>query len=66
LKEKLHKLIKKVESEEYTANSLEILCTIDPGRYREIDELLNAETRGKAIVEVLSFKETAEGEEKWD
>lgn len=66
LKEKLYKLIKKTESEEYTANSLEILCTIDPGRYREIDELLNSETRGKAIVEVLSFKETAEGEEKWD
>jgi ribosome maturation protein SDO1 len=66
LKEKVYKLIKNMESEEFTANSLEILCTIDPGKYREIDELMNQETKGKAQIEVLSFKETAEGEEKWD
>lgn len=34
--------------------------TIDPGRFREIDDLLQTETRGKSHIEVLSFKETAE------
>jgi ribosome maturation protein SDO1 len=42
------------------------MCVIDPGRFRDIDELLQTETKGKAIIEVVSFKEIAEGEEKWD
>lgn len=42
------------------------MCTIDPGRFREIDELLQAETKGRSQIEVISFKETKEGEEKWD
>lgn len=65
IKDKLHKLIKHLESEEYNDTYLEILCTIDPGSYRPIDELLQAETKGKAKMEVTSFKETAEGEEKF-
>jgi len=64
LREKIHKLFKETESEEFNAASLEILCTIDPGAYREIDELLNNETKGKAQIQVICFKETAEGEEK--
>jgi len=66
IKEKLHKLIKKVETEEINSTSLEIVCTIDPGKFKELDSLLNAETKGKAQIEVQSFKVTAEGEEKWD
>ena len=42
------------------------LGLIDPGQYREIDDLLKAETKGKAIIEVVSFKEVAEGDETFE
>ncbi|RNA43293.1 ribosome maturation SBDS [Brachionus plicatilis] len=64
IKEKLIKVINKVESEEYNASSLEIIGIIDPGSFREIDEILQSETKGKGVMEVISFKEMVEGEEK--
>jgi len=64
IKEKVHKLLKKCDSEEFDANGLQIHGTIDPGRYRDIDELLQSETKGKAHLEVLSFKVVAEEDEK--
>ena len=42
------------------------MCVIDPGRFREIDELLQSETKGRSVIEVVSFKEVAEGEEKFE
>jgi ribosome maturation protein SDO1 len=39
------------------------LGLIDPGQYREIDDMLKSETKGKAILEVVSFKEVADGDE---
>jgi ribosome maturation protein SDO1 len=65
LKEKVHKLLKKIESEEFGDSSLEIVGTIDPGQYREIDDLLQEEAKGRAHIEVLSLKETVE-DEKWE
>ena len=43
------------------------VCLIDPGCYREIDEAVKMETKGKGTVEVLSLKDIEEGEEllKW-
>ncbi|CAF0798549.1 unnamed protein product [Brachionus calyciflorus] len=64
IKDKITKLVKKVENEEYNATSLEIIGIIDPGRFRDIDEILQAETKGRAVIEVISFKETVEVEEK--
>lgn len=40
------------------------VCLIDPGCFREIDELIRCETRGKGSVEVLSLKDVEEGDEK--
>ena len=40
------------------------IILIDPGCYREIDELLRTETKGKGHLEVLSLKEVEEGDEK--
>lgn len=40
------------------------VCLIDPGCFREIDELIRHETKGKASLEVLSLKEVEEGDEK--
>ncbi|XP_017590766.1 PREDICTED: ribosome maturation protein SBDS [Corvus brachyrhynchos] len=63
LKEKLKPLIKVIESEDFQ-EQLEIVCLIDPGCFREIDELIRSETKGKGSLEVLSLKDVEEGDEK--
>ena len=37
---------------------------VDPGVYREITDLVSAETKGKGQVDMMSLKEVEEGEEK--
>ncbi|XP_054065645.1 ribosome maturation protein SBDS isoform X1 [Rissa tridactyla] len=63
LKEKLKPLIKVIENEDFQ-EQLEIVCLIDPGCFREIDELIRSETKGKGTLEVLSLKDVEEGDEK--
>ncbi|XP_029817091.1 coiled-coil domain-containing protein 183 [Manacus vitellinus] len=63
LKEKLKPLIKVIESEDFQ-EQLEIVCLVDPGCFREIDELIRSETKGKGSLEVLSLKDVEEGDEK--
>uniref|UniRef100_H0XUF1 Ribosome maturation protein SBDS n=1 Tax=Otolemur garnettii TaxID=30611 RepID=H0XUF1_OTOGA len=63
LKEKLKPLIKVIESED-SSQQLEIVCLIDPGCFREIDELIKKETKGKGSLEVLNLKDVEEGDEK--
>lgn len=63
LKDKLRPLLKVVESEDFD-DQLEMVCLIDPGCFREIDELIRCETKGKGSVEVLSLKDVEEGDEK--
>nr|XP_042713728.1 ribosome maturation protein SBDS isoform X3 [Chrysemys picta bellii] len=65
LKEKLKPLIKVIESEDFD-EQLEIVCLIDPGCFREIDELIRCETKGKGSLEVLSLKDVEEGDEKFE
>ncbi len=40
------------------------MIQIDPGCYREIDELIRTETKGKGQLEVINLKEVEEGDEK--
>lgn len=63
LKEKLRTLIKAIENEEFD-DQLEMVCLIDPGCFRDIDELIRCETKGKGTLEVLSLKDVEEGDEK--
>ena len=65
LKEKLKPLIKVIESEDY-GQQLEIVCLIDRGCFREVDELIKKETKGKGSLEVLSLKDVEEGDEKFE
>ena len=39
------------------------VCLIDPGCYREIDEVVQSDTKGQGSVEVLSLKDVEEGDE---
>ncbi|XP_077268098.1 SBDS ribosome maturation factor [Temnothorax americanus] len=63
LKDKVVKLASKVETEEWEGGSLTIICLIDPGRYREIDDAIRSETKGAALMDVVNLNEVAEGEE---
>ncbi|MEQ2255504.1 hypothetical protein ILYODFUR_014529 [Ilyodon furcidens] len=63
LKEKLKPLLQVLESEEFD-EELEMVCLVDPGCFREIDELIRCETKGRGSLEVLSLKDVEEGDEK--
>lgn len=64
VREKIKALAQSVESEEFDED-LDMIILVDPGCYREIDDLLGAETRGQGKVEVLSLKDVQEGEEQF-
>lgn len=63
LKEKLKPFFKVVESEDFD-DQLEMVCLVDPGCFREIDEMIRCETKGKGSLEVVSLKDVEEGEER--
>lgn len=64
LKDKVKKLASKVETEDFSANDFEMVLLVDPGVFRELDELVRQETRGKGELEVLSLKDVKEDEER--
>ena len=47
-KEKMMKLTEmvNVENEEFLGATMELICSIDPGVFRELDELVSSETGG--------------------
>ncbi|XP_061733499.1 ribosome maturation protein SBDS [Nerophis ophidion] len=63
LKEKLKPFLQVVESEDFD-EELEMVCLVDPGCFREIDELIRCETKGRGSLEVLCLKDVEEGDEK--
>ncbi|XP_060564744.1 ribosome maturation protein SBDS-like [Ruditapes philippinarum] len=62
LQPKIKKIAKKVEKDEFD-DELEMVVLIDPGSFREIEELVRELTKGKAQIEVLSLKDVEEGDE---
>ncbi|PIK46673.1 putative ribosome maturation protein SBDS-like isoform 1 [Apostichopus japonicus] len=63
IKTKLTPLIKKIDEEDFAQN-LEMVCLVDPGSFRAIDEMIQKETRGRGSLEVISLKEMEEGDER--
>ncbi|KAG7209401.1 hypothetical protein KM043_015495 [Ampulex compressa] len=63
LREKIIKLVTKMEQENWDSGTLTLICLIDPGQYREIDDLVQSETKGSGHVELLDLKEVMEGDE---
>ncbi|CAL8121504.1 unnamed protein product [Orchesella dallaii] len=53
-----------METKEFTGNSLTLIILVDPGFYRELDELVRAESKGKGVLEVLSLKNVEDSEEQ--
>lgn len=64
LKEKVHPLVEKVESEEWD-DGWELIATIDPGTLKSLNELLETETKGRGHVETLNTIRN-EGEGSFD
>lgn len=63
LREKIKKLATKVEEEDFSGD-LEMIFLIDPGCFREIDELVRQDTKGKGHLEVVSLKDVNDEEER--
>jgi len=65
VKEKINKLPTPVhiDSEEFMGASMQLICSIDPGLFRELDDILGSETRGQGQLELLSLMDVAEGDE---
>ncbi|XP_052866613.1 ribosome maturation protein SBDS [Anopheles cruzii] len=51
------------ESEKWEGERLVLTCLIDPGSYREMDDIMRIELKGAGALEVLNLKEIKEGEE---
>lgn len=52
-----------IDNEEFLGSSMQLICSIDPGVFRELDELLSSETRGHGQLELLCLMDVAEGDE---
>ncbi|XP_068977061.1 ribosome maturation protein SBDS [Bombus flavifrons] len=63
IRDKIVKSITKLETEEWDNGTLNLICLIDPGHYREINELVTSETKGSGLLELLNLKEIVEGDE---
>ncbi|KAI5632746.1 shwachman-Bodian-Diamond syndrome (SBDS) protein domain-containing protein [Phthorimaea operculella] len=62
-REKVIKLVTRVEDENWDSGTANIICLIDPGSFRNLDELIRAETKGNGQFELLNLKEMVEGEQ---
>ncbi|XP_068614811.1 ribosome maturation protein SBDS-like [Brachionichthys hirsutus] len=63
VKEKLKPFLEIVENEDFD-EMLEMVCLVDPGYFRQIDELIRCETKGRGSLDVLSLKDVEEGDMK--
>jgi len=66
LKEKIVKLTSSVETESWENGELNLVFFIDPGKYKEVTDLVSSESKGHAVAEVLNFREITLGEEQLD
>ena len=41
------------------------IALVDPGNYRQINELLQSESKGKGQLEIMNLREKEEGDEKF-
>lgn len=63
-KEKLIKIhTVEVEKEDRFEDELTIVFLIDPGHYKDVEDMIKTETKGAAQLEVMSYKEMVLGEE---
>ncbi|XP_046965320.1 ribosome maturation protein SBDS [Vanessa cardui] len=63
VRDKAVKLATNVEEENWESGTANVICLIDPGSFRILDELIKTETKGTGQFELLNLKEMIEGEQ---
>ncbi|XP_045785355.1 ribosome maturation protein SBDS [Maniola jurtina] len=63
VRDKAVKLAMNVEEENWEAGTANIICLIDPGSFRTLDEMIKTDTKGHGQFELLNLKEMVEGEQ---
>jgi len=64
LREKLAKMESvEIESEDRDADQVTMVFLVDPGQFKEIDSMVKSDTKGGALLEVMSYKEMVLGDE---
>jgi len=63
LHDKLKAMVAVMEEENWQGGDLHVVCLIDPGAFRDVDELVRSQTKGQGTLEVLSLKDVEEGSE---
>jgi ribosome maturation protein SDO1 len=62
MKDKLVQQITSVEQENWQEGSLELIGLIEPGVFRDVDDLVRREAKGKGQLELLSLKDVQDDE----
>lgn len=62
INEKLRPLCSSIQHEDWDTGCTTLVCLIDPGQYKNIEDLVKKETRGNGRVELLDLKEVADEE----
>lgn len=62
-RDKAVKLAMNIEEENWEAGTANIICLIDPGSFRTLDEMIRTDTKGSGQFELLNLKEMIEGEQ---
>ncbi|XP_068629911.1 ribosome maturation protein SBDS [Battus philenor] len=63
VRDKAIKLATSVEEENWESGTAVIICLIDPGSFRNLDEMIRTDTKGNGQFELLNLKEMVEGEQ---
>ena len=65
MRKNLKKLNIKPESEDKIEDELTVVCLIDPGQFKALDESLRDSTQGKGNLELINLKEIQDTEQKF-
>ncbi|CAG9585201.1 unnamed protein product [Danaus chrysippus] len=63
IRDKVVKLVTNVEDESWDSGTANLICLIDPGSFRNLDEMIRTDTKGNGQFELLNLKEMIEGEQ---
>mmetsp|Transcript_5090 Transcript_5090/g.9291 ORF Transcript_5090/g.9291 Transcript_5090/m.9291 type:complete len:253 (-) Transcript_5090:66-824(-) len=62
VKDKVHPLVAKTVQENYGSSHYTATCYIDPGQYRNLEQVITEETRGQGTIEIINFAVMNENE----
>ncbi|EGG20973.1 Shwachman-Bodian-Diamond syndrome protein [Cavenderia fasciculata] len=63
LRDKIATQVFKIEEED-NENGLSMVCLVDPGSFRKLDDLVKQESKGKGFIEIMNLAVAKEGEQK--